>query len=131
MDVSNHLDNIIHAGLYFTDYFFSLHLWLRTYLLLPKKHIPFFLPSDNIKFGWKEIECHKKRKEKHEDIKSSFPKLGMKSAETECVECEDNKKQEFVTFKRSLKNNLSLSKQHNNRSVSRGGGGHCFMLPTF
>ena len=84
----------------------SVFLWLRTYLLLPKKHIPFFLPSDNIKFGWKEIECHKKRKEKHEDIKSSFPKLGMKSAETECVECEDNKKQEFVTFKRSLKNSL-------------------------
>jgi len=33
----------------------TLFLWLRTFLLLPRKSIPFPLPSDGVIFGWKDL----------------------------------------------------------------------------
>ena len=42
----------------------TLFLWLRTFLLLPRKSIPFPLPAEGVKYGWKETKCFKASKEK-------------------------------------------------------------------
>ena len=32
-------------------------LWLRTFLLMPRKHVPYPLPEEGFQYGWKEIKC--------------------------------------------------------------------------
>ena len=32
-------------------------LWLRTFLLMPRKHVPYPLPEESFEYGWKEMKC--------------------------------------------------------------------------
>ena len=52
--------------------------WLRTYLLLPRKTIPFPLPSHEIEYGWKEIKCPSKKRESVSDVNPSLPMINNK-----------------------------------------------------
>ena len=63
----------------------TVFLWLRTYLVLPQKSIPFPLPSEEVQYGWKEISCEKKSKKLKIDSSTISPMMG--SEENDKCEC--------------------------------------------
>ena len=71
----------------------TVFLWLRTYLLLPQKTIPFPVPHEGLKYGWKEIYCCSKGKEEIDGTSAFLDK-----------EIEDNEKisSESKSFKDTL-----------------------------
>ena len=71
-------------------------VWIRTYLIFPKKIIPFPLPSDEIRFGWKEFKCFQ-TKMKHRD--------DLSSVSTD-IENSKNDQTKTISFKDALKNVL-------------------------
>jgi len=79
--------------------------WLRTYLLLPRKTIPFPLPSKNIKYGWKEIKLFKPKPDTSPDANTILPMIDEKESKTKLGKT----KQENEPFKESWKNVLFWS----------------------
>ena len=80
----------------------SVYLWLRTYLLLPKKHIPFPLHSKDIQFGWKELPWCENT---HEQQNS----LELQSSSIEVQKSENGRSSEGlekITYKSTLRNIL-------------------------
>ena len=75
----------------------TLLLWVRTYLLLPRKTIPFPLPSSKVNYGWNEINCCIHKHEKNE-ASSTFLSNKTKVAENEAVS--------LISFKQTLKDPL-------------------------
>ena len=45
----------------------TMFLWARTYVLFPKKHVPFSAPEKPIKYGWKQWICFRNEKTKEEN----------------------------------------------------------------
>ena len=89
----------------------TIFLWLRNYFLLPRKSIPFPLPSEKIQYGWKEMKCRRPIPSKQVDIRSSFPKLGLKNTLSNDHECKATDKCQTadmsqISFASSLKNIL-------------------------
>ena len=85
----------------------SIFLWMRTYLLLPRKTIPFPLPPGDINFGWKEIRCFKSKDSEPPKITSVSQNVFMDCNDNNSAETERGS--EDVTpssFTRSLKNYL-------------------------
>ena len=76
-------------------------VWIRTYLILPKKIIPFPLPSGEIKFGWREISCFQKRTQYRDDLCSASSDI-ENSENTPAQNDETNN----ILFKDALKNVL-------------------------
>ena len=79
----------------------TLLLWLRSYVLLPKKIIPYPLPSADVKYGWQElVSCCKKN-----TITSLEPLRTEETAlilDTDAVDEEAKK----ISFKETLKSIL-------------------------
>jgi len=84
-------------------------LWLRTYSLLPRKNIPFLLPS-KFNFGWKEINCFNNETLTATEMDSHLPNPAV--ACDNCKDCVTGpiSADETYLFKKSLKNFLFLDK---------------------
>ena len=77
----------------------TIFLWLRTFLLMPRKSVPYPLPEESFEYGWKETKFCNKQAELPVDTQSTFPQLGLK---------EENLNQIITStdFKDHLKNSL-------------------------
>ena len=82
----------------------TIFLWLRTYLLLPRKIIPFPLPPGEIQYGWKEIKCCKSSKLQEATLQAS--PLACDESTSPVLDVVDANHAKVRSFMHSLKNIL-------------------------
>ena len=84
----------------------TIFLWLRTFLLMPRKRISILTPEVRFKYGWEQWICFKKDNHNHEnDIKINELVATTISSDTKQC-CKDEKQEEKVTFKACMKKKI-------------------------
>ena len=74
-------------------------LWLRTFLLMPRKHVPYPLTEEGFQYGWKEIKCCNHQDDLNAD--QTMPLLSHELNGENVIESSS-----LITFKDCLKNPL-------------------------
>ena len=79
----------------------TVFLWLRTYILMPKRRVPYPRPIHQFNYGWKEWKCFKKPAVAAENNETSKSK--EVSLETLPAKVSENPISHSLTFKDCLK----------------------------
>ena len=74
-------------------------LWLRTFLLMPRKHVPYPLPEEGFQYGWKEIKCCNKQADLIAGVRKPLLKFKSNKENLKQLSCS-------ITFNDCLKNSL-------------------------
>ena len=77
-------------------------LWLKTFLLMPRKHVPYPLPEEGFQYGWKEIKCCNQQVDLNAD--QTKPLLSHELNELNGENAIESSS--LITFKDCLKNPL-------------------------
>jgi len=76
-------------------------MWLRTYLLMPKRHVHFPLKGRSLRYGWKEWVCYKSTATAQEISVSDSKEMSLETTSSD--EITSQKSADQPTFKSCLK----------------------------
>ena len=83
----------------------TIFLWMRTYLLLPKKVVPFPIPLNGISFGWAEWKCCDDKRRDSKEVKSVSQSVASDCTNKSITENTLSRENlEKTSLKNSLKN---------------------------